>query len=343
MNQLLRPHRFTRPGYSLLEMFMVLGIIAVLIAMFLPATRSVREAARRTDCQNRLRQWTLGLHQYHDVYGHFPAVAGDERWSSYAAPETAARLNPFPLLLPYVDQNKLVGEIFGRQDQGENGTPVPLPTDASFEPWRTSVDLLHCASARDDSGHPEFGKTDYGFCIGSLVSNIHSPGKRDGAFAPGMRSNLKEDFPDGTHCTLFLGEIGGRNGRSIAGNFATHVPPTVLDDPTQLLAYVERKNDTEMQFREDVKLGPYGRGAFWADAASTNVLFNTVAMPNSPSGAIESAATSDGIFNASSAHPSGVNVACGDGSVHTIIPDGLDPNVWRQLGNRDDGTPTEGW
>src|SRR5437762_5456792 len=69
---MLRHVRHTR-GFTLIELLVVIAIIAVLIALLLPAVQQAREAARRTQCKNNLKQWGLALHNYHDVYRRFPA------------------------------------------------------------------------------------------------------------------------------------------------------------------------------------------------------------------------------------------------------------------------------
>ena len=105
---MLRARR--RQGFTLIELLVVIAIIAILVALLLPAVQQAREAARRTQCKNNLKQWGLALHNYHDVHSIFPAAllhSGRYNSASFYDPAGTNRVMNTPgwvLLLPFVDQ-----------------------------------------------------------------------------------------------------------------------------------------------------------------------------------------------------------------------------------------------
>jgi prepilin-type N-terminal cleavage/methylation domain-containing protein len=229
-------------GFTLIELLVVIAIIAVLIALLLPAVQQAREAARRTQCKNNLKQLGLALHNYHDVANKFPCsgmvvnLPGSDpnsvdNWSS-------VRGSVFVKLLPYFDQAPLYGNLqFNRTSissqtvggQQVANLPMPMlqcPSDNTPRRPLTGGGVGPQACNYAPSIGSQFMPSDGGGALGtgpcpqyettaytaSTLSNAWSalsmdPSTISGIFAYGAVSAGIRDITDGTSNTIAMGEI----------------------------------------------------------------------------------------------------------------------------------------
>src|SRR5438270_4738267 len=116
-----------RDGFTLIELLVVIAIIAVLIALLLPAVQSAREAARRAQCVNNLKQIGLALHNYQDAFGAFPLGGVEDPPGQWTQNHT--RISWRALMLPFIEQNTLYNAVnFGTSMDGTFNNPGQMYT-----------------------------------------------------------------------------------------------------------------------------------------------------------------------------------------------------------------------
>jgi prepilin-type N-terminal cleavage/methylation domain-containing protein len=161
-----RSSTYARRGFTLIELLVVIAIIAVLIALLLPAVQQAREAARRSQCKNNLKQLGLAFHTFHDTYNHLA--------TSNRPPGTGTkRIAGLTRLLPYLDQApayNLYDQTLQWSDPNTNMRSVVS----------TQLPTLNCPSSASPTkldGDPDPATTPSGFAANMVAITDYSPNK----------------------------------------------------------------------------------------------------------------------------------------------------------------------
>ncbi|MCC9606915.1 DUF1559 domain-containing protein [Blastopirellula sp. JC732] len=314
----MNAYRRSTFGFTLVHLFVVIGIICLLLAFVLPAINQAREAARRMSCENNMKILVLEQHNFHDTYGRFPKVLGGTNGSLDPMQSNLGRRSPWVDLIPYIESSPVPHQIENplTTDVATYPGGGPAPWISDYPPWQLNWSWFECPAATREPS--ELGQTNYAFCIGDLARDIHEPKKLRGVFGGGLTCNFR-DVTDGTSNTILLGEIGTRSGRAVVGQYAIKVSGNILDKPS---LHTQFRSPGKGWFYDDkFELSEYGRGGRWADGSAGDSQFNTILPPNSPSCTVGAKEAGDGLYSAGSFHPGGANVALADGSVRFITSD----------------------
>lgn len=296
-------------GFTLVEIFVVIGTIGLALALLLPAVQNARESARRMQCLNNLRQIILATHAVHDTYGSLPPLSapcsgprlpfcltqGNTRYGKHS-------FTIFTFLLPAIEQNVVFENV--RIDAPIGGDDVVIPTylcpsDPSVENGRTKTTWngailsgASCYSANNYVFGNPLAKLTYG------------------------RNRIPESIPDGTSTTIFFAE-----------KFATCSNTGSLSGSS----------------------GPAGSitGSLWGSAndlwragfnlGSLKMGVSVASYPPSPPFQYNPNFINECVTEQTqTAHPGGIGVSMGDGSTRSIGP-GIDGFVWSSINDPREG------
>lgn len=324
-----------RKGFTLIELLVVIAIIAVLIALLLPAVQQAREAARRTQCKNNLKQLGLALHNYHDQANTFPPGWIGQSTGPYSG------FGWTSMLLPNFDQGPLYNILSQVGGAPNMYTGLAAQTTATIKTVDSSLNALRCpsdsgtATTTVNGGAVQYGRSNYpavcGFDptqTGMSTNWVAGPttlpatssqrmasywvdqvnNQWGGCFGENTRKGLR-DMTDGSSNVILVGErytpASTQTGSYLAGDCVwAGAPLTATNSPSWLQALVVGEATTRINFGNGSGTGQTPR----ADTAGFGSL-----------------------------HVGGCHFLLGDGSVK-FISENVDMYTYRALSRINDGS-----
>ncbi len=292
---------------------MVIAIIGVLISLLLPAVQQAREAARRTQCRNNLKQLGLALQNYESTLGAFPP--GRPSWPYVYSPQAH--------LLPYLEQTGLSGLI----NLQVTFYGADSPTWGNAAAAKTHVTPFLCPSDGELIPGSNYGATNYMGNVGSgLISNgsLKVGAGADGVFFEDSAVTFGEVL-DGSSQTVAFSE-------TLLGDGQTAPSATPFRQVQMLTGSAPPTTSAcrgASQFWGE-------RGVRWIQGSYGYALYNHFFPPNAKDVDCNNTARSHALTAARSHHPGGVQVALCDGSAR-FVNESISLTTWRALATRSRG------
>ncbi|MDR3111424.1 MAG: DUF1559 domain-containing protein [Planctomycetaceae bacterium] len=328
-----------KTAFTLVELLVVIAIIGVLISLLLPAVQSAREAARRMQCANKLKQLGLALHNYHSVQDSFPPAMGGPAVKNDSNKLVARRSMLVPLLA-YMEQASMFEAAYAPDATAPN--KIDLSTGEGLV-WAIDVPAFLCPSDADsektNSGVGVAGNTNYAICTGdwpdagtpaSAANTFHNPR------GFGSATQLSEDQPgithslasiqDGSSNTVALAEFiihsSSEGNRSKGGGVVVDNTACVTGTKTNVLTNTKPaaclSNVVNREFPATSTVNKW-KGKIWCQGLPIRTSFSTLLPPNSPSCSPNTnTVTARVISSAASNHSGGAQAVFADGHVHFV-------------------------
>jgi prepilin-type N-terminal cleavage/methylation domain-containing protein/prepilin-type processing-associated H-X9-DG protein len=343
-----------RSAFTLIELLVVIAIIAVLIALLLPAVQSAREAARRIQCTNNLKQFMLAIANYDNALRSLPFGKGDNYMTEVMNAPVSARWSTHSQILGYIEQSSLFNATnfnlppeIPNMDSYNMGFMMAFqdPNRENSTVCRIAIAAFVCPSDPNGSVNPAGwnGGNNYYGNEGSWLCDACQ--QTPSTVAPGYlpqgplynRSCVNlASMTDGTSQTAFLSERRrGAGSPDIKNDMYMMNSAMTIDQTWQYC--------TQLDMTMAMPLTSW-MGATWCIGDMTCTTYNHVGTPNTRTCASMGGSMMMGGSMAnmavqlppSSAHPGGVNLAFGDGSVR-FIKDSVSLPIWRALSTRNGG------
>ncbi|MCA9074758.1 MAG: DUF1559 domain-containing protein [Planctomycetaceae bacterium] len=366
--------KLKRRGFTLIELLVVIAIIAILIALLLPAVQQAREAARRTQCRNNLKQIGLALHNYHDVFMQFPpGRMTPSRGQAIGMDCWYGHLSPLYHVLPYIDQANVWNQMDHHNTRVRFGSPLcnanGFVNDLDLPAFMCPSDPNHQDGVNTNSYRANWGATAHGgrhFGNNIATDPTYTPqaaseldGALGGAFGDASGHSVGK-FTDGTSNTSLYSErmIGNNDsGAVFIGNYlhrdsggTPYVPGANTDTTASVVAacsaITQADIDTPSSYRVDFGFTS-GDDPAWYYSSFQMGAYNHIKTPNDPipdcgKGSIPDDESELALVAARSHHTGGVHSCLADGSVK-FVSDSIDATVWSAAGTRAGGEVVGQW
>jgi prepilin-type N-terminal cleavage/methylation domain-containing protein/prepilin-type processing-associated H-X9-DG protein len=340
----MRRRKWRWPAFTLVELLVVIAIIGILIALLLPAVQAAREAARRSQCNNNLKQYGLALQNYHDVFKQFP-TAGSGPGTEWGPPWHGWQVR----ILPYAEQGPLYQKV-AIGDRGDPlnpgaGSPVPY-YDIVVNPaypvadWRSKARAVQVPYARCPSDPTEDGDgsiVDASYCgsLGSqLTPSIQGAACEPYAAIPGV--HYESPGGDYGHCNP-----GANQETHLSGMFCRMQVNIGMQDVTDGTSNTIQVGEILPSCSDHTGGWWYFNGMGNAHSSTSVPINEMTTCPNSKKINFPQC-TNPQNWNLSwgfrSMHPGGAQFVFVDGSAH-FLSETIDYATYQRLGGRRDGSP----